>query len=565
MTLAGLPEDASKGALSIQLENLQGLLSLAMLMIETNEEHRILQLAATSVPSLANCGLYGAYLEEEGWRSVAGPCTDVSVRSELESQLAVLSRAGGEVAVRHAVWGWAFPLRSSEGHFGFLVVGADRTPTDSGHFLVRILAQQTGIALAKARLHARHRETAEELRGANRALTSTVVALERSQAIHARLTQVTVAGEGLEGIAATAHELTGYPIAVEDRYGNLMAWAGPGQPAPYPKGVPTERAAMMRRVMSEGKPLRADGRLVVAFRAETGIGLLAIVNPGDTAGEEARVVLEHAATVLSIEFARLRALADTEIRLRRDIVDDLLSGTDEESALARTRALAYDLDRPHRVIVIEGGSDTHDDRGFFDVVRRMAHDTGVGELTTARRGAVVVLSDVERGWEMLRTAVLNELTGGSCRIGVGGVVRSVAGFPRSYREALFAIKMQTTYGRGDRATAFEDLGVYRIFADVAHLNRVEGFVREWLGALLDYDSSRGSELVQTLSRYHECGGNYDATAKALTIHRSTLKYRLQRIKQISGHDLTDPETHFNLQLATRAWQTLLALKAGASD
>jgi DNA-binding PucR family transcriptional regulator len=39
-----------------------------------------------------------------------------------------------------------------------------------------------------------------------------------------------------------------------------------------------------------------------------------------------------------------------------------------------------------------------------------------------------------------------------------------------------------------------------------------------------------------------------------------LKYRLQRIREISGHDLTHPDTAFNLQLATRGWQTLQGLQ-----
>jgi DNA-binding PucR family transcriptional regulator len=44
------------------------------------------------------------------------------------------------------------------------------------------------------------------------------------------------------------------------------------------------------------------------------------------------------------------------------------------------------------------------------------------------------------------------------------------------------------------------------------------------------------------------------------VHRSTLKYRLQRIRDLTGFDLSDPETQFNLQLATRAWVTLRALR-----
>jgi DNA-binding PucR family transcriptional regulator len=45
------------------------------------------------------------------------------------------------------------------------------------------------------------------------------------------------------------------------------------------------------------------------------------------------------------------------------------------------------------------------------------------------------------------------------------------------------------------------------------------------------------------------------------VHRSTLKYRLQRIRDLSGLDLNDPDVHFNLQLATRAWGTMQALRS----
>ena len=66
--------------------------------------------------------------------------------------------------------------------------------------------------------------------------------------------------------------------------------------------------------------------------------------------------------------------------------------------------------------------------------------------------------------------------------------------------------------------------------------------------------------MPTLSCFLELGQAYDATSDALAIHRSTLKYRLQRIREISQQDLSDPDTRFNFQLATRAWQTLVALR-----
>jgi PucR C-terminal helix-turn-helix domain len=44
------------------------------------------------------------------------------------------------------------------------------------------------------------------------------------------------------------------------------------------------------------------------------------------------------------------------------------------------------------------------------------------------------------------------------------------------------------------------------------------------------------------------------------VHRNTLRYRLKRITDIAGLDLGEPDVQFNLQLATRAWRTLAALR-----
>ena len=48
-----------------------------------------------------------------------------------EAQFAVLSTAGGGIGVLHQAWGWAYPLRSLDGHFGYLVVSAGAEPTSA--------------------------------------------------------------------------------------------------------------------------------------------------------------------------------------------------------------------------------------------------------------------------------------------------------------------------------------------------------------------------------------------------------------------------------------------------
>jgi sugar diacid utilization regulator len=550
-------------ALRDRLSSLQGLLVLSMLMTESGEEQEILHLAETSVPSLAPCHLDGVHLVDVGWRATAGPCTDADVRADLEAQFAVLSNAGGAVAVTGEAWGWAFPLRSIGRHFGYLVVAAEAEPTSGQQFLLRVLAQQTAIALANARLHERERVVSAQLRATNETLAATIAALERSTAIHERLTQVAVAGEGQDGLAQAVHELTGFPVAIEDRRGNLRAWAGGKRPASYPMGTRADREDVLRRTLGDGGKVIRDGdRFLVGVRThEEVLGVIALIDPGGRAGEAERVTLEHGATVLAMELARLQSLADTELRVGRDLAEELLIGTDEEVVLARARLLGYNVERAHRVVVIEPTGPRREDDVLFQGVRRAARESGAGSLMVRRNGAVVLLADADRDWEELRAAVRRQLDGGGCRIGVGGACDRLADFPRSFREARLALRIQATAHGAEQATAFDDLGVYQILAEVEDTEGVERFARRWLGDLLDYDKRKRSDLVETLGHYLDAGRNHRVASAELAVHRSTLKYRLQRIKEISGHDLADPGIYFNLQLAIRAWRTLLALRA----
>lgn len=496
-----------------QLSSLQALLALAMRMTDTEDQDQILRLAATAVPALSRCRLIGAYHSEDGWHVKAFDAADRQAREDLEAQFAVLSAAGGAIGVGRERWAWAFPLRSLGSQFGFLAVAADAEPVPGELFLLRVLAQQTGVALANARLHGRQRQQAVDLLGANSQLADTLAKLERSAGIHERLTQVAVAGEGQEGIAEALYELTGLSVAVEDRHGNLRAWAGPGRPEPYPKQTQERREALLRRALDAGGPSRHDGRLVMAHPRGDGFGVLALVDPEDTAGELARVALEHGAAVLAMEMARLWGIAESEKRLRTDLVDDLLAGTELTSAMARAETLGYDLGRSHRAVVVEAGPDVPDADEFFHAVRRASRDTGVGTLLASRGHSVVVLANTERPWEMFRLAIVQELSGRRCRVGVGSACEDLADLARSHHEAMLSLRVQQLATGGDQAIAFDDLGVYRLLASVEDLEGIEGFVRFWLGDLQRYDATKGaSDLVSTLSHYLDCGGNYDATA-----------------------------------------------------
>jgi sugar diacid utilization regulator len=546
-----------------QISNLHGLFVLSMIMTQSRDTHEILSLAVTSVPSLGPCSVTGVYLTDADGKLQRFPDLAPVGAADIEAVLAALGGDHGDLSLDGAGWEFACALRSLGGHRGYLLLTAAETPTADQVFLLKVLAHQTGTALENAALHQREERSAAELRRVNAELASvndqlaaSVTGLERTATIREALTQASASGAGEAGIARTLHELTGYAAVVEDPFGNLRAWAGPGEPLPYPKPDSRRRAALLRQARREGRPLRDGARLVaVAQPRDEVLGVVALVDPEGAAGAHDAFALEHAALVLAMELAHERGLAEMELRLRGDLVDDLVAGTDEESAYSRAQAIGYDLHRPHAVVVVQGrGRATGE-----PLTRAVAHaaaELQVGSLVGRHAGAVVLLAHDLARWAEFGTALATRFPTGQVAAGVGGRCETPAAFPRSCREAFVALGVRQASREPAGVTTYEGLGIYRILAGGEHNAAVEGFVREWLGSLLDYDAAHRAELVKTLSCYLECGGSYDETADALAIHRSTLRYRLQRIREVSGLELADVDTRFNLHAATRAWRVL---------
>ena len=548
--VTGVPDH--DGPVREQLSALRSMLVLAMLLTQQDSLDSILHYVANAVESLGSCTTEGIFLDGR-WQDVRIPG-----RKAASLPAVVDAAEGGPVTLADVPWSWAYSLSSRHGPTGYVVVGAPAPPAESERFLLRVLAQQAGVALANARLHSREREQAGELRLAN-------FALVRSMEIHDRLTKVALGGEGQAGIAQAVYELTDRPAAIEDRFGNLLAWAGPDRPDPYPKADPAQQDRLLDRAMSAAGPVREGERLLsVAALGGSPVAVLVLHDPAGTAADTERVAVEHATTVLTMEIARLQHLAQGEARTRINLVLDLVgdAGAEPATLLNRAQALGYDLVRPHRVVVVEAAGAHRDDDidMFFHAVGRAARAAGVGSLLAPRLHDVIVLADAEVRWDLFWARVVTEMHGGRCRIGVGGRVLELDGFPHSCQEAELALRIQKTAGGPERITVFDSLGIYKILATAGDTSAMERFVTEWLGALIDYDAEHGTPLVLTLSEYLDCGGSYDASAKALSVHRSTLKYRLKRIRQVSGHDLGLPDVQFNLQVATHAWRTLQALR-----
>ncbi|HEY2701377.1 MAG TPA: helix-turn-helix domain-containing protein [Pseudonocardiaceae bacterium] len=541
-----------------QLSNRYGLFVVSMMMFDNRDADDIVRLAATSVPWLSGCEVEAVYVIVDG---VLTPNRGGGTPSaELDEQVGGLAGDNGSIDLSDGVWRWAFTLRGLSGPNGFLVVRARGAPSQDEFFLVEALGQQLACALANAELHRHEREQAGRLKRLNAELSASVTRLQQQTSVHEVLSSMSASCTGEPGIAHALHQLTGLPVAIEDRFGNLRAWSGPGPPEPYPKPSRRQREEVLRRAAAIPHPVRVKDRLVslVKPRHEV-LGVLALVDPGGAAGGHEMFALEYGTTVLALELSHQRNLAEIELRLHRDFVDDLIAGTDDESAYARADAIGHDLRGRHHVVVLRWRCRQTDD-DVAEAAGRTATALRLNSLVSRRSEAVVLLVHGRPDGHALHRALSETLGTPTGAIGIGGHCDGPADFPQSYSEAMRALNIRQKSLTPNGVTSFEQLGVYRILDTGQNHAEVWAFVQEWLGPLLDYDRTKNSELVRTLSLYLECGGNYDETAAALMIHRSTLRYRLGRIKEIADLDLNDVDSRLNLHVAARAWQVLSGLE-----
>ncbi|MFB7861248.1 PucR family transcriptional regulator [Streptomyces sp. NPDC056069] len=542
---------------------LHDMMELSSTLFEAPSEAEILRLAMHHIAAAGPYRAEAGYLQVDG-DLVPSPKNDHTHAASVDRRVRELDGQDGPVTVPDRTWGWALGLRGMKRLHGYLVVTSRIRPTGAQRSLLATLVRHTAAALSVAFAQRRQREDAvelyrlrEERAALQQQLTSVVAELGYQRAVHVLMADIAAAGGGEESVTRALHELTGLPALVEDRFGRLKAWSGPGRPDPYPEPDPVRRNDMLHAVARKVGPVRMKDRLITLVRPHGEIlGVLALVDALGEADEHTVFALEHAAASLALELAHLRNLAEVELRLHRELVDDLLAGTDAASAYARSEAVGHDLHRSHYVVVVEWSNRTADD-SFARTVSRAASAVGMHSLLTRRSGHVVLVADDRPHARALHEALARETGTQSGAIGVSAPSDSVPDIPHRYQEAQRALEVRLSSRERYGTTFFDELGLYRILGPGADHQELETFVHEWLGQLIDYDSRHRATLVETLSRYFDCGGNYDEAAASLAIHRSTLRYRLQRIREISGNDLANVEDRLNLQVATRVWKIML--------
>src|SRR5213593_4020783 len=428
--------------------------------------------------------------------------------------------------------------------------------------------------------------------------------LKRSLDIHKRFTELVLDGKGVNEICRTLAELLESAVVIEDASFHLLAHAG-GSADPHRKetilrqGTPhrvlfdPQIQRVLREVEAKRGPVKVPAfphlgmsreRLIAPiFAANQVLGYISVLDHPPHNEELAFMAIEQAALVLALSIAKERELSEVEGRVRGEFLEDLLHGTygDEAAAQRRARHVGYPLHGTHIIVLV----DIDDFRGF-NRARQISEDAiqaikreFLRRVTTVVRASyqralvqgrsdqVVALLPLgpEAGDHQSRshalglqvqTAVTEWKPGFTVSVGFSAAIEAPAGVESALREVTSVMESLARFKRWGQVVAVPELGLTGLLAAVSD-ERLVDYSQRHLGPLIEHDAARKGALVATLRAYLETGEQQEA-AKRLRVHPNTLRYRLDRIREISGVGLEDPETRLNMAVALRV-QALLGM------
>ncbi|HLM30203.1 MAG TPA: helix-turn-helix domain-containing protein [Solirubrobacterales bacterium] len=366
------------------------------------------------------------------------------------------------------------------------------------------------------------------------------------------LSEAIESGAGLPAVARAAAAALGASVALIDRSSAVLAVAA------------SSSAEESKLLSGEGDVRTLDLRV-----ADAVVGELRYRRRG---GEPSPTLTRMVTTLLALELERSRAPEWASDEAAGEFVRAVLKRrvTDRDDIIAMAAELGAQVERGGGVILARAApraAQTGDWRARVLVVSlralRAASTGAIAALDEdGERAAVTAIfpsaeaAQHERAARALERELDASLPGFHVTVARSRWTADPADLYRAGQEALLAANVAEADGIG--LLAFEDTGSYRLLlpAMSEESGELERFYEETVAPLCAYDEQYETDLVATIEAYLENDGNVTPTAEQLFTHRHTVRYRLERVKDLCGHDITSTEGREKLGLGLKAMRVL---------
>ncbi len=370
--------------------------------------------------------------------------------------------------------------------------------------------------------------------------------LRRAVDLHRQVLSTITAEEGIDGVLATVSRAMpeAAPIVL-DYAGNEVAQCDPS-------GLSIDLSAReLREVISRDRS-RSDhaitggfvrgGTITVGEHTEA---VVAAVTPQPLLEHE-ELLFEQGVAGVSLELARHRSVRDANRARVDELFDEVVAGRAASSFVGRAlERLGVPPHQSFRVLAISRPTDVSD-RSLCTVIEDTLAPMGPPVVGHLDGTIYAIAQDSSEAAERIAEAVVRR-GWVQVRIGRSRAKTNLGALRAAVREAHVALRLE---GAGP-VRDIDTLGLPGLLAGIRDDLGAEDFVTQVLGPVLDHDGRESSHLVDILRAYLAHGCRPGPAADQSCVHRHTLTYRLERIRELTGRDPRsgDHLVEFGLALA----------------
>ncbi|PIC56097.1 hypothetical protein CSV80_15135 [Sporosarcina sp. P12(2017)] len=294
-----------------------------------------------------------------------------------------------------------------------------------------------------------------------------------------------------------------------------------------------------------------------------------------------RDLLERVAVVVALYMQNQRVAIETEQRLKGELLEQLLNekSADVLEIYNRFSYLGYDLKQPHYIIYIEINDQTINEdiktNNDFLKIRRQLTNFFQGEnkynynipvLTKLNAIQTIVpkqfLYDEKMTIQDFGDRLLRQFDdeGKQICIGISDTTENLTDFNNRSKEAKKAVELAKFRSRESGVILSSELGNLTLFLNAREPEELESFASEKLHEILNYDTKKNSELLETLFYYTQNEFNLHKTAREMSISISGMRYRILKIEELLLINLSNSNSRFEIQMALQIYLLLGKIK-----
>ncbi|MCH6264109.1 MULTISPECIES: PucR family transcriptional regulator [Neobacillus] len=423
--------------------------------------------------------------------------------------------------------------------------------------------------------------------------------------MHSLFFRITLEGGGIERISSMLSETIGNPVIIVDQDWKLvnaiehinnkvplsycfdLIKNRPSFPKEFIDAIPEDISDMKRSIkrLFRLEDIEVKCRILPVAAASNIYGYIIVWETVRELTEFDFIILEQASTNIALERIKAKEIEEVKLKIRQDFFDDLLTGKIASTESIQTLSEMHGLNSQYKYHSMVINIDSNDQDQFEDLVARRVQvenrskkcvdlvyehsNYSNGEVTCFHRNnriiiligqhenrAPISVYEAKQYAQKIYDVLGKHIKNTTFLIGIGRQYERIQSLHKSFSEANESIRLMQKFDDRGGISHFEDHSIYHFLDSNVKDMELEDFFMKRLGKIYEHDKFHGTGYINTLENYFHNNLNISETAKAMFLHRNTLIYRIEKIKEILNSDLKNAEELLQIQLALKIYRLL---------